>query len=471
MATSIIAALGIVPAAAAFAAVPPGSPRRAVDDPAVTSGLAWQLDATGTRTAWRRSLGAGTTVAVIDSRVEVDHPDLAGQVAGSVSCRGADGDPDRCRARPAGDETAGDAHGTHVAGLLAARADDGIGVAGVAPRARLLVVEALARECDRTACTPVGDTADVAAGVRWAVANGADIVNLSLTAGNRLGPELTDAVDEAWAAGAVTVLAAGNDGDLGGFADEPRALVVTATVRTGDRAPYAPDVDASPLGVAAPGGSEGDDASTCRVGAAPVGIVSTSALASGDGSGYACLAGTSMAVPQVSGGLALLRSMGFTRDQAVERLLGSARPGPGLGAGAIDLAGAVAPPYPDGVAPRPSTFATAAPPSPAVASSAGPFAPTSTPAPRRLPAWLLAVAGGLVAGTVADLAYRYHERRSTRPAATGGPGGTDGPIVGPGSWTVPGGPAPDDDRSGSEPDDSPGPATDPPARPGPDAAP
>ncbi|HEX2574830.1 MAG TPA: S8 family serine peptidase, partial [Aquihabitans sp.] len=305
-----VAAGSVVPATAN------GPGPRAVDDPAVTSGLAWHLDATGARTAWRSSLGVGTTVAVVDSPVDAGHPDLVGQVAEATSCVGAQGDPARCTPVALGEAPSGDAHGTHVAGIVAARADDGVGVAGVAPRARLLAIHALLPDCDEAGCVPLGDTADVAAGVRWAVANGADVINLSLTAGRRLGPDLTAALEEAWAAGAVPVLAAGNGDGTGlvEFLDRPSAVIVTATTRSGASASYAPDVDRSPLGVAAPGGTRGDTPATCAVGATPGGIISSSARGGGDGSGYACLAGTSMAAPQVSGGLALLLAMGFDRD-------------------------------------------------------------------------------------------------------------------------------------------------------------
>src|SRR5690606_15192378 len=98
-----------------------------VSDPAVTSGIAWHLDAINARVAWRSSLGASVRVAVIDTGVDNTHPDLLGQVEDAVDCTGAGGSADRCA--PGG--TDDDGHGTHVAGIIAARADDGIGVAGV----------------------------------------------------------------------------------------------------------------------------------------------------------------------------------------------------------------------------------------------------------------------------------------------------------------------------------------------------
>src|SRR5690606_6843824 len=137
-----------------------------VDDPAVTSGMAWHLDAIGARVAWRSSLGATVRVAVVDTGVDSTHPDLLGQVEDAVTCIGAAGAADACT--PGGVDV--DGHGTHVAGIIAARADDTTGVAGVAPRARLLAVKALEADCDGDGCTADGDAGDLAAGVRWAIA-------------------------------------------------------------------------------------------------------------------------------------------------------------------------------------------------------------------------------------------------------------------------------------------------------------
>lgn len=417
---SMVVALAVSVALAGTAGAQDGAdaePRR-VDDPAVTAELAWHLDEIGAPTAWRSSLGAGTTVAIVDSGVDLGHPDLAGQVVESVSCVGAAGDPDACF--PAAGSADADSHGTHVAGIVAARADDGLGVAGVAPRARLLAVRTLTPDCSEPGCLPVGDTADVAAGVRWSVAHGADVVNLSLTASHRLGPDLTAALEEAWEAGVVSVLAAGNGSATAPQLDPPKAVLVTATDRSGALAAYAPPVDGAVLGVAAPGGAEGDSAATCRVGAVPGGIISTSARDRGDGSGYACLAGTSMAVPQVSAGLALLRSMGFSRDQAVDRLLGTARPGSGLGAGRIDLAAATAAPLPPGVTATEQRFETATPSPEVRSASTGPFA-TAPTRRRTVPLWLWLVLGGLVAGLAADVALRLVARsRRLRPDRPGG---------------------------------------------------
>ncbi|MFJ8581868.1 type VII secretion-associated serine protease mycosin [Micromonospora sp. NPDC093277] len=153
----------------------------------------WQLEALGAKTAWRTSTGRGVLVAVIDSGVDGSHPDLAGQVLPGidlVSSDGADG-PD-----PVG-------HGTTVAGLIAGRADDDRGVVGLAPDARILPVRVLDQE------NRYSDALVVAKGVRWAVDNGARVINLSL-GGNGDSPALAAALDYAFARDVVVVACTGN---------------------------------------------------------------------------------------------------------------------------------------------------------------------------------------------------------------------------------------------------------------------
>jgi type VII secretion-associated serine protease mycosin len=153
----------------------------------------WQLDELHARTAWRTSTGRGVIVAVVDSGVDGSHPDLAGQVLPGidlVSPGGGEG-PD-----PVG-------HGTTVAGLIAGRADDDRGVVGLAPDAKILPVRVLDDE------NRYDDAMIVAKGVRWAVDNGARVINLSL-GGSGDSPALAAALDYAFAKDVVVVACTGN---------------------------------------------------------------------------------------------------------------------------------------------------------------------------------------------------------------------------------------------------------------------
>ncbi|MDQ2648671.1 MAG: S8 family serine peptidase [Actinomycetota bacterium] len=325
----------------------------AANDPVYEQGLQWGLDAVGAPAAWATARGADTTIAVIDSGIDLQHEDLAPKIVGHVSCIGAAGDPAKCRGSGQDDN----GHGTHVAGIAAAVTGNGRGIAGVAPDAKLLAVRVLANDCNGETCTASGTAGDVAAGIRWAVDNGADVINLSLGGGSNLGIltgcAFCDAINYAWGKGVVAVIAAGNDSMLpSGFGDEP-AVIVTATTKDDGRASYSASssgiLRSARWPVAAPGGEGETNPADCATGGSPKGVLSTYWIA-GHANEYACLAGTSMAAPFVSGAVALLRSQGLSPQQAVDRLLTTARDlgGPGrdsfYGEGRIDVATAVGPP-------------------------------------------------------------------------------------------------------------------------------
>lgn len=348
------------------------------DDPVFRQGLQWSLDRTGVPTAWAASRGAGTTIAIVDSGADLAHEDLAGKVVAQVSCIGADGDPARCSGRGQDDN----GHGTHVSAIAAATTGNGRGIAGVAPDARLMIVKVLSSPCDDGDCSATGEASDVAAGVRWAADRGADVINLSLGGGpvqGVLGCAFCDAVEYAWAKGSVPVIAAGNDSGLpAGFSDE-HAVIVTATTRDDARASYSNAssglLRSARWPVAAPGGEGEARPEDCATGGQPRGVLSAYWVP-GQRNAYACLAGTSMAAPHVSGALALLLAQGRTPQQAVDRLLATAvdlgPPGRDdqFGMGRIDVARAV------GSAPSPPTSApaattTAPPTTPTTVASAG----------------------------------------------------------------------------------------------------
>jgi subtilisin family serine protease len=335
-ALAVLAAIGTFFAGARVAGAVPSQP----NDPAF--GLQWNLAATGAPSAWARTTGQGTTIAIVDSGIDLHHEDLSGKIVGHVSCVNSGGDPSKCDSSGGDDD---DGHGTHVAGIAAAETDNGRGVAGMAPDAQLLDVKVLSESCSvaQTDCTASGNADDVAAGIVYAADHGATAINLSL--GNEVqsvfGPSFSQAIDYAWSKGAIPVVAAGNDFVLpSGFSNEP-AIVVGALNRNGGKASYANNIGSAKWALMAPGG-ESDSGDSCSKD--PQGVLSTYWLSNNAVNAYACLAGTSMAAPHVSGAVALLRSLGLSPQQTVDQLLHTAKPlgaSDVYGAGALDVAAAV----------------------------------------------------------------------------------------------------------------------------------
>ena len=260
-----------------------------------------------------------TVVAVLDTGVDAGHPDLAGRVAPGLDATGTTGS--------AADDNG---HGTMVAGLAGATTGNDEGIAGIASGVRILPVKVLDAE-------GYGWDSDIAEGVDWAVAQGADVVNLSL-AGFGTTTVLRDAIADARAAGVVVVAAMGNS--AGGVLTYPAAydgvIGVGATDDSGDTTNYSQFNDTTDL--VAPGHR----------------LLSTY----GDGrlQGYAYASGTSFATALVSGAAALLRSTHPTwgPDQVADRLtttaVDSGRRGwdEQDGWGVLDLGAAL------GAAPRPA---------------------------------------------------------------------------------------------------------------------
>jgi type VII secretion-associated serine protease mycosin len=229
--------------------------------------------------------GRGVTVAVVDTGVDASHPDLQHAVLPGIDLVDAGGDG---RTDPNG-------HGTHVAGIIAGAAD-GAGMEGLAPDVRILPVRVLGRDGS-------GDDAVIAAGILWALRNGAQVINLSL-GGIERDPLLADAVDRAVSAGVVVVAAAGNSGASGEVmypAAHPTVLAVAAT---------GPDDKTSLFS------TRGDYVDL----AAPGSMI----LSSYPGGQYRYESGTSMAAPFVSAAAAVLLERSLTASESVARLLASA---------------------------------------------------------------------------------------------------------------------------------------------------
>uniref|UniRef100_C6E383 Peptidase S8 and S53 subtilisin kexin sedolisin n=1 Tax=Geobacter sp. (strain M21) TaxID=443144 RepID=C6E383_GEOSM len=231
------------------------------------------------RAAWNGIRGAGIKVAILDTGIDYNHPELKESYRGGYNFLTNTADPYDDSRR---------GHGTHIAGVIAAK-DNGTGVVGVAPDASLYAVKILDRNM-------FGSTSRVLAGLEWAIANTVDVINISFSMPNDpmfFSQAVKDACDEAYAAGIVVVAAAGNSGRpvVDYPADFASVIAVAATAADDTRAffsNYGAKIEFS-----APG----------------VGITSTL-----PGGRYGLLSGTSQAAPHVAGAVALLLSTGVVDD-------------------------------------------------------------------------------------------------------------------------------------------------------------
>ncbi|PTX64360.1 thermitase [Melghirimyces profundicolus] len=242
--------------------------------------------------AWDYTRSSGSTrIAIVDTGVQYDHPDLNAKVTRGYDFVGNDWYPYDYNG-----------HGTHVAGTAAAETNNSTGVAGMAPNAEIFAVRVLDANGS-------GTLADVADGIVHSADYGSDVINLSL--GSPSGSStLKSAVDYAWNRGAVVVAAAGNAGTSTKHypAAYANAIAVGATDPNDNKASfssYGTWVD-----VAAPG----------------VDILSTYPTNS-----YAYLSGTSMATPHVAGLAGLLDAQGRSKSNIRAAIENTADWTPGTG--------------------------------------------------------------------------------------------------------------------------------------------
>ncbi|MEV6756505.1 type VII secretion-associated serine protease mycosin [Streptomyces sp. NPDC051214] len=254
------------------------------------AGRPWALQRVLLDELWRQSTGKGVRVAVIDTGVDVKNPQLKSAVDASKGrnllrrkLKDANGDKIERGKENGTTDTVG--HGTRVAGIIAARPTKGTGFVGLAPDATLIPIQQNDAEGH-------GDTKTLARAIDYAVAAGADVINISQDTANAVEPApiLKQAVDRALADEKVIVASAGNDG-LGGNvkptypASYEGVLAVAASDRNNERAAFSQSSEA--VGVAAPG----------------VDMISTV-----PGGGHCSDNGTSFSAPYVAGVAALIKS-------------------------------------------------------------------------------------------------------------------------------------------------------------------
>lgn len=261
-----------------------------VNDP--KTGDQYSLDRMRVRDAWSLSTGASNIIAVLDTGAQYNHPDLAGRLLPGYDFVNDDAD--------ASDDNG---HGTWVAGIIAANANDGYGMAGISWSDKILPVKIMNRE-------GTGSTADLLAAITWSADQGAKVINMSV-GGFPYSAMMQDAVNYAWSKGAVLIGAAGNNRREENFypASFDNVVSVSAT-QTDDEfsnwSSWGPKVD-----VSAPGSS--------------VLVTNCYTCTYGDhhtwGS-HTYISGTSFATPNVAGVVALIRARNpsWTPQQVVDRL-------------------------------------------------------------------------------------------------------------------------------------------------------
>jgi len=254
---------------------------------AVAQEIPWGVDHIDAELVWSTSTGKGVTVAILDTGIDYDHPDLIDNIAGGINFAGwwwSDGSTNKFL----WNDKYG--HGSHCAGIVAASNND-IGVVGVAPGARLQAVKVLGDD-------GTGYVSDIIQGLEWCVENVIDIVSMSFGS-VEYSESLDNACQAAYGAGVLLVAAAGNEN--GGALHYPGAcesvIAVSATNANDEVADFSsigPEVELAAPGV--------DIKSTYRYGAYGIG------------------SGTSMACPHVAGTAALVFAANPTLSHQQVRL-------------------------------------------------------------------------------------------------------------------------------------------------------
>lgn len=229
--------------------------------------LPWGIDRIEADWAWQITKGSAIKVAILDTGIDLDHPDLQDNIIGNVNIikPNKDGDDDN-------------GHGTHVAGIVAA-VNNEIGVIGTGPEIFLYAVKVLDKK-GRGWLTDLIDAID------WCINNNIQVINMSFGSPND-NPSFHEAIFKAHQAGITLITSAGNNGEIGGSIDYPAKYPETIAVSAVDQygnfasfSSYGPEIDLTAPGV---------DIKSCYI----------------DGS-YEIMSGTSMSAPHVTGIVALI---------------------------------------------------------------------------------------------------------------------------------------------------------------------
>ncbi|MFC1716953.1 S8 family serine peptidase [Candidatus Poribacteria bacterium] len=280
---------------------------------AVAQETPWGVNRVNAPAAWGTSKGAGVDVAILDTGIDYDHPDLDGNLVGGVNFSGtaADGNTNASY----WNDNYG--HGTHCAGIVAAE-DNATGVVGVAPDADLWAVKVLGDNGS-------GPVSDIIQGIEWCANNSIEVASMSFSGG--YSASMDAACNAAYADGAGVLLVAAAGNYYGGLVASPAnfgAVIAVSALDSNDQIARFSNIGQE-IELTAPG----------------VNINSTYV-----GGGYTSKSGTSMACPHVSGVAALVFASSGSSAEGVRQKMNDTAMDIGLswsrqGNGLVDAANAV----------------------------------------------------------------------------------------------------------------------------------